>query len=432
MKKAGSPLAFTAKQGQYLAYLDRYTQLHGRSPAEAELQAFFGVSPPSVHQMILTLERNALISRTPGQARSIRVLVAREDLPPLEAGGPSLTRPGGRRQTLLRHPLLGRGIPKEVEADAGRRKGTERSPSGEVPSGPPGLDLLCVGRSCVDEVLEVEAYPAEDAKVPVLARLREGGGQASTAACLVAHLGGRAGFVGVLGEDEAGRFARERMAAFGVDLSALPPARGRTPTAWCLVSRTAGTRTIVYEPSPPEKLAWGEVRPAAEGARAVLVDRQGEHLLPELALFCRERGILTVADAERADTGWEKTWGLADVLAVSQTFLEQATPGLPPQDALRAVAARARGWCCATLGAEGALALLDGRIVRVPATPVAVRDTTGAGDAFHGALALALARGMGRANALLYAVTAASLACRGLGGRSFPHADEVEAALPLL
>ncbi|MDW7708941.1 MAG: PfkB family carbohydrate kinase [Deferrisomatales bacterium] len=292
------------------------------------------------------------------------------------------------------------------------------------------LDLLCVGRACVDELLEVEAYPAEDAKVPVLARLREGGGQASTAACLAAHLGGRAGFVGVLGDDEAGRFARERMAAFRVDLSGMPAPRGRTPTAWCLVSRARGTRTIAYEPSAPERLAWEEVRPAAEGARAVLVDRQGEHLLPELEPFCRDRGILTVADAERAGERWVETWGRADVLAVSRSFLEQAVPGAPPEAALEAVAGRARGWCCATLGDQGAIALLDGKILRFPSLRVTVRDSTGAGDVFHGALALALVRGLRREGALRLAVTVASLACRGLGGRSFPLPPEVSRFSP--
>jgi sulfofructose kinase len=289
-------------------------------------------------------------------------------------------------------------------------------------------DVLCVGRACVDEVLEVDAYPVEDAKVAVIARQREGGGQASTAACAVAHLGGRAGFLGVLGDDEGGRFARRRMAAFGVDLAFLPRHRGRTPTAWCLVSRSRATRTIVYEPSPPQRLTREEVVPAAAAARAVLVDRQGEHLLPDLVPFCRERAILTLADAERADPGWERTWGLVDVLAASQAFLEQAAPGGSWEDSLRVVAGRTRGWCCATLGAEGAIALLDGEILRVQAPRVEVRDTTGAGDAFHGALALALARGEARADALRYAVAAASLSCRGLGGRAFPSPAEVAAA----
>ena len=72
---------FTDKQGQYLAFIYDYTRIHGRSPAESDLQHHFRVSPPSVHQMVLTLERNGLIRRRPGVARSIEVLIAPELLP---------------------------------------------------------------------------------------------------------------------------------------------------------------------------------------------------------------------------------------------------------------------------------------------------------------------------------------------------------------
>ena len=75
---------FTKLQGQYLTYIAMYTKLHRRPPAEADLQIFFGVTPPSVHGMILTLEKRGLISRTPGQARSIEVLVPQDMLPPLD------------------------------------------------------------------------------------------------------------------------------------------------------------------------------------------------------------------------------------------------------------------------------------------------------------------------------------------------------------
>ena len=74
---------FTAKQGQYLAFINAYTLVLGRSPAEADLQRFFQVTPPSVHQMVLTLERAGLIHRKPGVARSIKVLVEPDALPPL-------------------------------------------------------------------------------------------------------------------------------------------------------------------------------------------------------------------------------------------------------------------------------------------------------------------------------------------------------------
>ena len=73
----------TQVQGQYLAYIHSYTKLHGVAPAEADLQGYFRVTPPTVHDMILTLERRGFISRLPRQSRSIRVLVDPEALPPL-------------------------------------------------------------------------------------------------------------------------------------------------------------------------------------------------------------------------------------------------------------------------------------------------------------------------------------------------------------
>ena len=81
-----SPPVFTARQGQYLAFIHAYTLVNGRPPAQADIQRFFQVTPPSVHQMLLTLERERLISRRPGMPRSIAVLVDRADLPALEPG----------------------------------------------------------------------------------------------------------------------------------------------------------------------------------------------------------------------------------------------------------------------------------------------------------------------------------------------------------
>jgi Mn-dependent DtxR family transcriptional regulator len=75
---------YTQKQGQYLAFIFYYTKIHGYSPAEADLQKYFRVSPPSVHQMILGLEKRGFITRVPWQARSIRLIVSPEHLPKLE------------------------------------------------------------------------------------------------------------------------------------------------------------------------------------------------------------------------------------------------------------------------------------------------------------------------------------------------------------
>lgn len=75
---------YTAKQGQYLAFIFYCTKIHECAPAESDMHNYFKVSPPSIHQMVLTLESNGFIERIPGQGRSIRLLVPREDLPDLE------------------------------------------------------------------------------------------------------------------------------------------------------------------------------------------------------------------------------------------------------------------------------------------------------------------------------------------------------------
>ena len=76
--------SFTAKQGQYLAFIYNYAKIHRQAPAESDLERYFQVSPPAIHDMIKTLERNGLIEKVPGRARSIRLLVKPEHLPLLK------------------------------------------------------------------------------------------------------------------------------------------------------------------------------------------------------------------------------------------------------------------------------------------------------------------------------------------------------------
>lgn len=76
--------AYTPKQGQYLAFIYYYTKINGRPPAEADMQRYFRVTPPTVHAMVLTLEQHGFIHRVPGQARSIHVVLPPEQLPALE------------------------------------------------------------------------------------------------------------------------------------------------------------------------------------------------------------------------------------------------------------------------------------------------------------------------------------------------------------
>ena len=75
---------YTRKQGQYLAFIYYYTKMHGYAPAEADMQHYFTVFPSTVHQMVLTLEKKGFIEKVPQEARSIRLLLPRDQLPDLE------------------------------------------------------------------------------------------------------------------------------------------------------------------------------------------------------------------------------------------------------------------------------------------------------------------------------------------------------------
>jgi len=84
---------YTERQGQFLAYIHQYSILNGCAPAEADMQQFFQITAPSVHSMVLKLERQGLIRRVPGQARSITLMVPPESLPPLKRVQPRPFKP---------------------------------------------------------------------------------------------------------------------------------------------------------------------------------------------------------------------------------------------------------------------------------------------------------------------------------------------------
>jgi DNA-binding MarR family transcriptional regulator len=84
--RQGVPMAadFTPRQGQFLAFIYYYTKIHRIPPAETDMQRFFRISPPAVHEMVKTLDRQGFITREPGKPRTIRVLLPRDKLPDLE------------------------------------------------------------------------------------------------------------------------------------------------------------------------------------------------------------------------------------------------------------------------------------------------------------------------------------------------------------
>jgi sugar/nucleoside kinase (ribokinase family) len=281
------------------------------------------------------------------------------------------------------------------------------------------IDVLVIGRSCVDHIAVVAAFPRENTKVGLTQRLVEGGGQGGTAAACIARLGGRVCYVGRIGDDDAGRICLDRLSAFNVDtrhVQVFPG--GRTPEAYIIVTAPTGDRTILYEPSTLPRLA-AEDLPAARvaSARVLLLDPETTYLA---GLLPKQGGPRVVYDAERWRDGMPAMMEVADYFIPSRDFLDdERAGGTGPTLAakMNRLQARIRGRLVVTDGRQGAYYIDDGQLIQVPAPRVAVRDTTGAGDNFHAAFALAIGWGDRLPEAVRLGVAVASLSCREYGGR---------------
>lgn len=282
-------------------------------------------------------------------------------------------------------------------------------------------DVLVIGRGCVDHIAVVDRYPAENTKTAIRANVMEGGGQGATAACCIRRLGGAVRLVGRLGDDSAGEFCRQRLAAFDVDHHRVRTVRGgQTPEAYIFVTRSSGRRTIFYAPNTLPRLTAADLPPGLfHSAGVVLLDPETTYLAaclppPEV------NSPIIVYDSER----WRE--GLEDMMARADYFIPSSELFTDPHlnliefrfhEQFARLAARIGGTLIVTRGRRGAYFEHDGQLCRVPAPHVNVRDTIGAGDNFHAAFALALLRGYNRLRAVKFAVAVASLSCQAYGGR---------------
>ncbi|MBX6742525.1 MAG: hypothetical protein IRY87_10840 [Acetobacteraceae bacterium] len=296
-----------------------------------------------------------------------------------------------------------------------------------------GAALICLGHAALDHIYRIAAFPPAPVKLRALSALEAGGGMAATAAVAAARLGGRVAFWGRVGDDLAGEAIRSGLAAEGVDVAGLRRIPGATSSTSAIIVDAAGERLIVNhrgEGLAPEAshLPLAEVGQAG----AVLADLRWPEGALALLGAARAESVPTVLDID-TDPGplLPRLLALCDHAIFSGPGLREFAPGLDPEPALRRAQAAGARIAGVTLGGEGYLWLdAAGRLRHQPAFRVPVQDTTGAGDAFHGAYALALAEGRSAAEAAYRAAAVAALKCTRPGGRAgLPTRAELEAFL---
>ncbi|EOC0119550.1 PfkB family carbohydrate kinase [Cronobacter sakazakii] len=258
--------------------------------------------------------------------------------------------------------------------------------------------IACVGIAVQDRIYTLEALPHEGGKYVAQQYREVGGGPAATAAVAAARLGAQVDFIGRVGDDATGTQLFAELESLGVNTSQARQITGARSSQSAILVDAAGERVIVNYPSPdlPDDADW------LDG-----ID------------FGRYDAVL-------ADVRWHEG-------ATRALTLARRAPGLSPQDALKTTKSLTNGHVYVTLGKEGCLWLEnDDTLHRQAGFTVEAVDTTGAGDVFHGALAVMLARGESPQEAVRFASAVAALKCTRPGGRAgIPDCDQTRSFLSL-
>ena len=284
--------------------------------------------------------------------------------------------------------------------------------------------ITVVGSVNLDTVADVDRIPRPGETVVASRVTRHDGGKGANQAVAAARLGHPVAFVGAVGDDEAGATLVRGLTAEGIDTSGVMQVDAPSGTAHITVDRS-GENAIVVSPGANGAFSLDD------GARALI--RAADVVLTQCEIpvgviseaFQHAEGSFVVNAAPPIALPTSVLVG-ADVLVVNEHELRQLAGGSDP-DAARQLGSQT---VVTTLGASGAQVVTSGDVGYVAAPPVAVRDTTGAGDAFCGAFAVALAEGLDVYEATVWGVAAGSHATTMMGARTaMPSREQLESGI---
>ncbi|ELY4517996.1 ribokinase [Cronobacter muytjensii] len=296
------------------------------------------------------------------------------------------------------------------------------------------VHIACVGIAVQDRIYTLDALPHEGGKYVAQHYREVGGGPAATAAVAAARLGAQVDFIGRVGDDATGGQLLAELASFGVNTAQVRQVAGARSSQSAILVDAAGERVIVNYPSPDlsDDAAWLGAIDFSQ-YDAVLADVRWHDGALRALTQARRAGVMTLLDADVTPQDIRPLVALSDHAAFSAPGLARLAPGVGPEDGLKMTKTLTNGQVYVTLGKEGCLWLEENATLRhQPGFTVEVMDTTGAGDVFHGALAVMLAQRASPQEAVRFASAAAALKCTRPGGRAgIPDCDQTRSFLSL-
>ena len=281
------------------------------------------------------------------------------------------------------------------------------------------FDVVGMGLNSVDFLTVVPEFPTLNAKMKILRFSKQGGGQVATALVALSRWGVKTKYIGKVGDDELGSFSLNSIRQEGVDISSVTIEPGTTNQfAVIIVDGVSGERTILWDRD--EKLMYreGELQKEEVCSGKILhLDGHDIKAAIQCTHWAKGERIPTVIDIDKVEPLTSELIREIDFVITSSRFPTLMTGISDREKALIELQKQTRGFLCATLGQEGAMALVDGEILHVKGFKVNAVDTTGAGDVFHAGFIYGLLQNWELVTILRFANAVAALKCRDLGGR---------------
>ncbi|KAF5178347.1 Ketohexokinase [Thalictrum thalictroides] len=304
--------------------------------------------------------------------------------------------------------------------------------------------VLGCGAACIDYLATVDSYPKPDDKIRSTSLKIQGGGNAGNALTCAAHLGLKPRLISKVANDAQGKAILEELEADGVDTSFFVVSKeGNSPFTYVIVDKETKTRTCIhtplYPPMMPNELPQSSLLSALECARLVYFDGRLQETALVIGKEATQRNIPVLIDAEKKREGLDDLLNLADYVVCSARFPQEWTEAPSIPSALVSMLLRLSNvkFVIVTLGEDGCMMLERSiNMMRLKANeigavngilhigtaenipPSELIDTTGAGDAFIGAVLYSICADKPPEKMLPFAASVAAAACKALGARS--------------
>lgn len=291
--------------------------------------------------------------------------------------------------------------------------------------------ILVVGSSNIDLVASVDRLPSRGETVLGYRFAQSFGGKGANQAVAAARAGAEVAFLSKLGADANGRLIEQHLAAQGLSRPILlRDAEFPTGVAMILVD-LSGENQIAVVPGSNGRLTPVDLRQHREliaEARVLLLQMEiPRETVFEALRLGRECGLTTILNPAPAAPLPSDLLRLVDILTPNESEAQVLTGSADPAEAARILTDRGVGTVVVTCGANGAFLTTGNDVTHIPGFLVETIDSTGAGDAFNGALACAVAEGVPIKSAIERANAAGALATTGRGAQeSMPTKDDIE------